>query len=121
MTKVFAEKELGQALKQGKDSIEIEGDLARKAIGISYWENSAGHSGAAIAIGAGLAIASEAALGAGAIASFAVMAPAVGVPGAGAAASAVLTAAAAGGMGPPAKLRKYNMAKISDAHIVLKK
>ncbi|WP_455917131.1 hypothetical protein, partial [Leclercia tamurae] len=94
---VRTEKELGEALKNGQDTIEIEGDLQKKvlkikATGSVAWIIAIGAIGIAVAITLGTS-------GAGAPVSGLVGAGAVTVLGLPAALSAVSIAVAAGGVG----------------------
>ena len=104
---ITTEKELGEALKNDQDTIEIEGDLTTKVLKIK----ATGKVAWAVAIGAiGIAVAIT--LGSGGTA-----APAAGIVGIGAvsvlgasvATSAVAIAIAAGGIGALNPLRKYKV------------
>ncbi|MBQ9336755.1 MAG: hypothetical protein IJS14_05605 [Lentisphaeria bacterium] len=120
---VRTEKELGEALKEEKSEIEIEGDLARKVIRIK----ATGKVAWAIAIGAiGVAVVavltSPATGGAHGVIGVGLTAPvAVGVLGVSATTAAVSIAVAAGGVGALKTLRSYQMVKLDDDHIILKK
>lgn len=126
MTVVKTEKELGDALKRGDDTIEIEGNLAKKTIKI----RATGSVAWAIAIGAiGIAVyASIATLGTGGAAApvtgtmSAFAAPAaVGVLGTTVTYSAIAIAVAAGGVGALTSLRNYKEISRTDNRLVLKK
>lgn len=126
MTVVRTEKELGDALKRGDDTIEIEGNLAKKTIKI----RATGSVAWAIAIGAiGIAIyASITTLGTGGVTApvtitmSAFAAPAaVGVLGTTVTYSAIAIAVAAGGVGALTSLRNYKEISRTDNRLVLKK
>jgi hypothetical protein len=114
---IQTEKELGEALKNDQDTIEIEGDLQKKVLKIK----ATGKVAWAIAIGA-IGIAVVVALGSGGAA-----APASGVVGIGAvsvlgfstAMSAVGIAIAAGGVGALNSLRRYKIISQSGGKLVL--
>ena len=121
------EEELAQAIKNGDDSIEVEGDLAEKtfkikATGKVAWAIAIGVIGVAtVAIlklpaktgGTGLLAKGFIATGAGATA--------VGVLGIPTVITAISIAVAAGDVGVLNKLRNYKLEKISDTHIKLLK
>ena len=120
------EKDLGKAIKEEKSTIEIEGDLARKVIKIK----ATGSVAWGVCIGAlGVAIAAIIAVpttaGTSAPVSSLVATPAlagvVTVLGTGVTVSAITIAVAAGGVGALNKLRDYDMDKISDTKIILRK
>ncbi|OSZ45865.1 hypothetical protein BVZ31_00565 [Alcaligenes faecalis] len=114
---IRSEKELGEALKNDQDTIEIEGDLQKKVLRIK----ATGSVAWLIAIGA-IAIAVAVTLGTGGVG-----APVSGVVGAGAvtvlglptALSAVSIAVAAGGSGALNSLRKYKIVSNSGGKLVL--
>lgn len=124
--KVTNEKELGEALKNGEDYIEIEGEFGGKIIRIKAtgkvaWAVAFGAIGVAV-----IAVLSIPTTGGTstipALAANAILAPAaVSILGAGTVASAIAIAVAAGSVGALNKLRKYKMTKISDSHIILSK
>lgn len=124
------EKELGEALKQNQNYIEVEGDLCKKVIKIK----ATGPVAWAVCI-AGLSIAVVAVIatigsgGGGAPvtvpASTAGLLPAVAVFGGGSAglsvaSSSVLIAVAGGGVGALNKLRKYKIEK-KDKKVILRR
>jgi len=116
---IKTEKELGQALKEGKDIIEIEGELRGKVIRIRAtgkiaWFVAAGAIAVAIVIvvSSGGTMAPGAAIVGGA---------AVGVLGLSAATSAVLIGVAAGGVAVLNRLRAYKEIERSDTRLVLKR
>lgn len=115
---VKTEKELAQALKENKNYIEIEGDLARKvfkikATGKIAWTIAI----AAIAAGAAITISTA---GAGLPTAHGLVAiSTVSTLGVGATTTAIAIAVAAGGVGVLNKLREYKLEKISDNHIKL--
>ncbi|MDO1509209.1 MULTISPECIES: hypothetical protein [unclassified Neisseria] len=126
MTTVRTEKELGDALKRGDETIEIEGDLSKKTIKI----RATGRVAWAIAIGAiGIAVyAAIATLGTGGVATpvtstaAAIAAPAaVGVLGGTVIYSAIAIAVVAGGVGALTSLRNYKEISRTDNKLVLKK
>jgi len=115
-------KKLGQAIKEGQDTIEIEGDLKKKVLRIK----ATGKVSWAVAIGAiGVALASV------------ILAPtpepstkvlgfmaapiAVGVLGAGAASTSISIALAAGSIGALNTIRKYKIIKNTSDLLVLKR
>lgn len=114
---ISTEKELGEALKNNQDRIEIEGDLSRKVLKIK----ATGKVAWAVAIGA-IGIAVVITVGSGGTA-----APAAGVVGFGAvsvlgvsaATSAVAIAIAAGGVGALNSLRQYKIVSKSGNKVVL--
>jgi hypothetical protein len=116
------EKELGKALKEKEDTIEITGDLAKKVIKIKAtgkvaWVIAIGAIGVAVL----LALSAPATLGTGAVAGVAALGPAVAILGTGTAVAAVSIAVAAGGVSSLSTLRQYNLEKISDDHVILRK
>lgn len=116
------EKELGCAIRDNVDTIEIEGDLAKKVVRIK----ATGKVVWVVAIGAiGVAVASialaPASGGASTAAGFIATPVAVGGLGVSVTACAVSIAVAAGGVGALNKLRKYKLEKKSDGGIVLRK
>ena len=119
---MYDEKDLGDDIKNNKDKIEIEGDLAKKVIRIKATGNVAwGVCIVAIAAVVTAAIVAAPTGGASALAAAPAMAGAVGVLGAGTATSAVAIAIAAGGVGALNKLRDYDLEKISDTKVILRK
>lgn len=119
------EKDLGQALKEGQETIEIEGSLKDKVIKIK----ATGKVAWAVAIGAiGIAVIGmlypvpEPATQVG-TKGFAVLSGgvAVSILGAGTATCAISIAVAAGGVGVLNKLRTYKIIRNSGDIIVLKK
>lgn len=117
--KIFSESDLGEALKAGQDTIEIEGDLVKKVLRIK----ATGKAAWAVAIGA-IAVAVAIAIGTGGTAtpaSFVVGGAAVAVLGGSAAMSAVAIAVAAGGVGVLRSLRAYKVVEQSDGKLILKR
>ena len=115
-------KELGKALKEDRDVIEIEGDLAKRTIRIK----ATGKIAWALAIAAiGIAVASFLATpatgGASAPAGVVAASAAAGTLGGSAATTAIAIAVAAGGVGALNKLRSYKMEKLGPDHIILRK
>ncbi len=113
------EKDLGEALKDKQDTIEIEGDLRKKVLRIK----ATGKVAWAIAIGAiALAVAIVIGTGgAGAPAGGIVGVGAVSVLGLPAAISAVTIAVAAGNVRVLRSLREYEIESNSGSKLVLKK
>lgn len=133
VTVVKTSKELGQAIKAEKETIEIEGDLAAKVIRIKATGKVAwGVAAAALGIGVfaivhtpHATVATAPAGGVGGAISFTGGAVSTGAAGAilGPAAITALTiAVAAGGIGALTTLRnKYKITNKSKGHVVLKK
>jgi len=120
------EKELGKALKEERDEIEIEGDLVKKVIKIRVTGKVAwGACFTALGVAVAAAIATTATGGTSAPISGLVAAPALAgttaILGTGATVSAIAIAVAAGGVGALNKLREYDMEKISDTKVLLHK
>lgn len=114
---IKTEEELGEALKNNQDEIEIEGDLTKKvlrikATGAVAWAIAIGAIGIAVAIVIGSG-------GTGAPVSGIVGVGAVSILGVSTASSAVLIAVAAGGVGALNSLRKYKIVSKSDNKVVL--
>lgn len=111
------EKELGEALKNEQDTIEIEGNLKKKVLRIK----ATGKVAWAVALGA-IGVAVIVVMGSGGTA-----APAAGVVGIGAvsvlglsaATSAVAIAVAAGGVGALNSLRRYKIVRQDGDKLVL--
>lgn len=114
---VRTEKELGEALKNDQDTIEVEGDLQNKVLRIK----ATGTVAWVIAIGAiGIAVAITLSTGgAGAPVSGAVGVGAVTVLGLPAALSAVNIAVAASGVGALNSLRRYKVVSNTGGKLVL--
>ena len=113
------ESELGKALKNGDETLEIEGDLAKKVLRIK----ATGKVAWVVAIGAlGVAVVAVISTGgtAAPVASVGI-APAIAVLGIPSATSAVLIAVAAGGVGVLNSLRKYKIVDKSENKVVLVK
>lgn len=120
------EKELGKALKEGQDTIEIEFDLCKKvikikAIGIVSW----GICIASITIAVSCAVVAVSTAGTTAVPdaliampAMATLASVLGLP---TAISAVAIAVAGGGVGALNKLRNYRLERVSDEKIILHK
>lgn len=120
--KVRTEKELGEALKNNQDRIEIEGDLSKKVIkikttGKEAWAVACG----AIAVAVIAVLASPATGGVSNVAHFAVAPVAAATLGVSVAGSAIVIAVAAGGIGALNKLRGYSLEENADGSITLKK
>lgn len=120
--KIRTEKELGEALKNDQDRIEIEGDLSKKVIKIKAtgkvaWAIAAG----AIAVAVIAVLATPATGGASNVAHLMAVPAAAATLGTSVASSAILIAVAAGGIGALNKLRSYSIEKNPDGSITLKK
>ena len=120
--KIRTEKELGKALKNGQDQIEIEGDLCKKVIKIKAtgkvaWIVAAG----AIAVAVVAVMATPVTGGASNAAHLIVAPAAVATLGVSVTSSAIAIAVAAGGIGGLNKLRRYSVKKNSDGSITLTK
>lgn len=127
---VSNEKELGQAIKEGQDTIEIEADLARKVVKIK----STGKVAWGVVIG-GVAILATCGVvaittavpsgGTGPVASAFLSLPAatpvIAVLGIPATISAVGIAVAGGGVAALKKLKKYHMEELSNGKVILHK
>lgn len=121
---VHNEKELGEALKNNVDSIEIGIDLKQKVIIIKGVNNAAwGICIAAVGIGVAAVMASAMTAGTtapvNALIATPALAGAVGILGVPTAISAVSIAVAGGGVACLNKLRKYKIKEISDDKIQL--
>ncbi|GKV90438.1 MULTISPECIES: hypothetical protein [Pectobacterium] len=126
MAAITTEKELAKALKEEKDTITIEGDLAKKTIKIKATGKIAWAIAlAAIGIAVGSAIATAGTGGAAAPVTGATAllgaGGAVGVLGATTTTSAIAIAIAAGGVGVLTRLRKYTIVDKSDSRVVLRR
>jgi hypothetical protein len=119
------EKDLGDAIKNEQDTIEIEGDLGKKVLKIKAtgkvaWMVASGAIGVAV-----LAIIYPVPEPTTQVASkaFAITAggSAVAILGAGTAATAISIAVAAGGVGALNKLRAYRVASTDNNRVVLKR
>lgn len=122
MIKVSTEEELGEAIKNEEDTIEIEGSLADKTIKL----RATGNVAWAVAFGA-IGIAAYAAIVAiptggtsGAVAAFAAPA-AVGILGGAVTYTAIAVAIAAGGVGALTKLRSYEEVSRESNKLILKR
>lgn len=124
--KVRTEAELGEALKNNEESIEIEGDLARKTIKI----RATGNVAWAVCIGAiGIATYSViATVGTGgtsapvtATTAAFTAATATTVLGGAVTYSAIAIAVAAGGVGSLNKLRKYKQVSYENSRLILRR
>lgn len=120
---IHTEKELAAALKGNQDTIEIEGDLAKKVIRIKatgriVW----GVVISCLAVSVVAILATPATGGASNVAHF-VASPVVisGLGGVGTASTAIGIAVAAGGVFALKRLRKYKIDKKSPTHIVLRR
>ena len=120
------EEDLGKALKNGDRTIEIEGDLAKKVVKIKATGDVAW--GVCIAATAVCVIAVVTTVSSGGAAGPAALAavtatagPAVAIWGVSVTVSAVLIAVAGGGVTVLNKLKSYDMKKISDKKVILKR
>ena len=123
--RVRTEKELGEALKEEKDTIEIEGDLRRKVIKIK----ATGKVAWVVAIGAiGVAVVATLAIvptGGTSAPATGVLLPAAiafggGIGGISVACTAVSIAVAAGGVGALNTLHEYDLSE-KDGVVILKR
>ncbi|WP_312483550.1 hypothetical protein [Stutzerimonas nitrititolerans] len=110
---ITTEKELGQALKNDQETIEIEGDLTTKVLKIKAtgkvaWAVAAGAIGVAV-LGIMYPVPEPTTQVATKSAAFFAGGSAVAILGAGAAATAISIAVAAGGIGALNSLRKYKV------------
>lgn len=120
--KITTEKDLGKALKEEQERIEIEGDLCKKVIKIK----ATGKVAWAVAIGAITVsvvalTATPLTAGSSNVTHFLTTPVAVAALGVPTAASAIAIAVAAGGIGALNKLRSYSLKKNSDGSITLTK
>ena len=120
------EKELGRAIKEGQDHIEVEFDLAKKVLKIKATGNVAWGAcvvSLAVVIAAVIITISSGGTSSAATvpAGFAGMGTAAAIMGYSTAASAVAIGAAGGGVATLNKLRKYRVEKISENKIILHK
>lgn len=116
---ISSEADLGEALKNEQDTIEIEGSLKEKVLRIKATGKVAWAVAlAAIAIAVAVLIASG---GTGAPASGLIGGGAVAVLGLPTAISAVSIAVAAGGVGALNSLRSYKVISEGDGKVVLKR
>lgn len=120
------EKELGEALKRGESTIEVEFDLQNKVLKIKALEKGAwAICVAAIGVAVVCGVVTISTAGTATVPSAFVAAPAVvtvssflGMP---TAISAIGIAIAGGGVGALNKLRGYRVEKVSDEKIILHK
>ena len=120
------EKELGEALKRGESTIEVEFDLQNKVLKIKALEKGAwAVCVAAIGVAVVCGVVTISTAGTATVPSAFVAAPAVvtvssflGMP---TAISAIGIAIAGGGVGALNKLRGYRVEKVSDEKIILHK
>lgn len=123
---VTTEKELGEALKRGESTIEVEFDLQNKVLKIKALEKGAwAVCVAAIGVAVVCGVVTISTAGTATVPSAFVAAPAVvtvssflGMP---TAISAIGIAIAGGGVGALNKLRGYRVEKVSDEKIILHK
>ena len=123
---VTTEKELGEALKRGESTIEVEFDLQNKVLKIKALEKGAWVvCVAAIGVAVVCGVVTISTAGTATVPSAFVAAPAVvtvssflGMP---TAISAIGIAIAGGGVGALNKLRGYRVEKVSDEKIILHK
>ena len=120
--KIRTEKELGEALKNDQDRIEIEGDLSGKVIKIKAtgkvaWAVAAG----AIAVAIIAVVATPVTGGTSNVAHLVVVPAASATLGVSVAGSAIAIAVAAGGIGALNKLRRYSIEKNADGSVTLRK
>lgn len=124
MITVNDDKDLGRAIKNGEDSVYIEGDLMRKVIIIKATGNVAwAVVAAAVTISVVAILAAPATLGTSNSVHF-VTAPVVITSlggSAGTAATAVSIAVAGGGVAVLNKLRKYKITEKTDKYLIISK
>ena len=114
------EKELGKALKNDEEEIELEGILAKKIKKIYQLDQAAwGLCLICLAIAVTTLLAAPAPSGISVAFTLAAETPAVAVIGLPSAVTAILAAAAGGGVGVLVKLRKRKMQQLKNGHIVL--
>ena len=126
MVKAVDEKELGKAIKEGQDCIEVEFDLAKKVLKIKGVGKVAwGACIVALAVVVAAVIATVSSGGTSGPATVPAgltgMGTASAILGGSVATSAVAIAVAGGGIATLKKLRKYRVEKISDDKIILHK
>lgn len=120
---VNTEEELGKAIKNGEDAIEVEGDLTKKVVKIKATGSVAwGIAIGAIAVAVIAVLSSPATAGTGLVAAPALVAPAAGaLGGMGIAVSAVSIAVAGGGVAVLNKLRDYEIVSNTKEKLVLRR
>lgn len=114
------ESELGKALRNNDETIELHGDLARrirklKALSHVLWCICM----SLLAITISAVLLSPAAPGVSAVAGLVAGTPAAGILGVPTAVTAVLTAVSGGGTAVLSKLRNYRMTVLTENHIIL--
>ena len=119
---ITTEKELGEALKQEQETIEIEGDLANKTfrikgVGKVAWAVAFG----AIVVAVASILAAPATGGTSAAVGLVAAPAAVGVLGAAATTAAIGIAVGAGSAAVLGKLRKYKVVKHTKNKLILKR
>ena len=119
---ITSEKELGQALKSKRDTIEIEGDLSKKVIkikatGAVAWVVAIGAIGIAVAA----TFAAPATAGTSGVLSVVGAGAAVSVLGLSTTTAAISIAVAAGGVGALNTLRSYKIEKKTPNKIILRR
>ena len=120
---VNTEEELGKAIKNDEDAIEVEGDLIKKVVRIKATGSVAwGIAIGAIAVAVIAVLSSPATAGTGLVAAPALVAPAAGaLGGMGIAVSAVSIAVAGGGVAVLNKLRDYEIVSNTKEKLVLRR
>ncbi|HIF9309362.1 TPA: hypothetical protein ACX6RK_001575 [Photobacterium damselae] len=123
MKKVKTEKELADAIENGEESIEIEGDLGKKTIRIKAtgkvaWVVAVGAIAVAI-VGLTYPVPEPASQVVVKSSAFMATGGAVGILGMGTATTATLIAIAAGGVGVLDKLRKYKIVDTKNGNVIL--
>lgn len=130
MCTVYNEKELGKAIKENENYIEVTGDLAKKTFRIKAISKGAwavAISSIAVAVTAilitigtgGAAAPASAPVTVAGLTPAAVALGASGISGIAVAQTAVMIAVAGGGIGTLNKLRSYKVKKISDDKVIL--
>lgn len=118
------EKDLGEAIKNNEDTIEIEGDLKKKVIRVKItgdraWAIAIGAMGVAVTVIIATAATGGTTAPASALVATPALAGAVSVLGVPTTISAIGIAVAGGGIGALNKLRDYDIEEISDDKAIL--
>lgn len=122
MTAVKTEKELAKAIKNREDTIEIEGNLAKKTIRLRATGNVAWAIAiSAIGVTVYAAIVAVPSGGTSGVVSLAAAPAAIGILGGAATYSAITIAIAAGGVGVLTSLRSYEEISRGVEKLVLKR
>lgn len=115
------EKELGEALKNDEEEIELKGVLAKKIKKIYQLDQAMwGLCLLCLTIAVAAFLAAPVTSGTSAALTLAAGTPAAAVIGLPSAVTAILAAAAGGGVGVLVKLRKRKMQQLKNGHIILR-